>query len=354
MTVPSCRAHSAQARMALTTRQLVFHNTKQEQTMQNTLVIITTGGTIAMRYDPVLGGAVPALTGQELVAAVPPLADLGTIEVVEFANIPSPHMTPALMLSLARKVETQLARPEVAGVVITHGTDTLEESAHLLDLYLDSEKPVCLTAAMRDASGLSPDGPANILCAALTALSPQAKGMGVMVVMNGEIHAARDVVKTHSSVVQTFASPFLGPLGHVDAGEVFFSRAPLHRQTLRPEKLAEDVTLLKLAAGADDFLIRCLVEKGVSAIVLEAPGRGNVPPAVLPGIQLALDKGIPVAVCTRCLGGRALGAYAYEGGGTSLQAMGVILCRLNGLKTRLTLMLALGLTKDKAELASYL
>ena len=322
--------------------------------MPNTLVIITTGGTIAMRYDAALGGSVPALSGKELIEAVPPLAALGTIEVVEFSNIPSPHMTPARMLSLARKVETELARPEVAGVVITHGTDTLEESAYLLDLYLESEKPVCLTAAMRDASGLSPDGPANIHCAALTAFSPQAKGMGVMVVMNGEIHAARDVVKTHSSAVQTFASPFKGPLGCVDHGQVLFSRTPVCRQTLRPEKLAEDVALVKLPAGADDFLVRCLVEKGVSAIVLEAPGRGNVPPAVLPGIQLALNKGIPVAVCTRCLGGRALGVYAYEGGGASLQAMGVMLCELSGLKTRLTLMLALGLGKKATELASLL
>ncbi len=325
--------------------------------MPDTLVIITTGGTIAMCQDASCGGAVPALNGRELCAAVPQLEKAGCVEVLEFANIPSPHMTPALMLSLARTVEKTLARTEVCGAVITHGTDTLEESSHFLDLYLETDKPVCFTAAMRDASGLSPDGPANIYDAALAARSLKARGLGVLVVMNGEIHAARDVTKTDSACVQTFASPW-GPLGRVDEGEVFFLRAPLARETLRPERIMEDVALLKLAAGCDDFLLRCLVDKGVAAIVLEALGRGNVPPAVVPGIQAALDKGIPVVVCSRCPSGRAAAVYAYEGGGAALEKMGVLFSTLNGPKTRISLMLALGCVREKTlkpeQLASHL
>ena len=176
------------------------------------VIVLTTGGTIAMKLDPA-HGIVPAVSGEDLVASVPGLREACPIEVMEFSNIPSPHMTPKRMFELGNKVEELLRHEDILGVVITHGTDTLEETAYLLDLVHNSEKPVCLTGAMRSAAEISPDGPVNLLCAVRTAASSEARGKGVLVVMNEEIHAAREVVKSHSANTETFVSPFWGPLG---------------------------------------------------------------------------------------------------------------------------------------------
>jgi L-asparaginase/archaeal Glu-tRNAGln amidotransferase subunit D len=314
-----------------------------------------------MRLDPE-HGVIPAVSGPELIAAVPPLEAVCPVEVREFANIPSPHMTPAIMLDLARIAEQALAEPDTLGVVITHGTDTMEETAWLLDQYIQGNKPVCVTGAMRSAAEISPDGPKNILCAARCAASPHARGMGTLVVMNEEIHAAREVTKTHTTSVKTFESPFWGPLGYVDEDRVIFRRAPLGRHVIRPAAVAENVHLITLPAGADDFLINCLVDKHVNGtiggtiggIVIETGGRGNVHPAAVPGILRAVQHNIPVVCASRCRAGRVLGVYGYEGGAKRLQEAGVILAgELSGHKARITLMLALGVTGDMQELAEY-
>lgn len=173
--------------------------------MKNSKVyVISTGGTIAMRYDPVRKAVFPAVTGKELLEAVPPLADICPVEVYEFSNIPSTQMSPELMLKLALKVEELLKDEDVLGAVITHGTDTLEETAYFLNLVLKTQKPVCLVGAMRSSAEISPDGPKNILNAVRTAASPDARGKGVLVVLNDEIHSAVDVTKTNSSNVSTF------------------------------------------------------------------------------------------------------------------------------------------------------
>lgn len=321
--------------------------------MNGKVVVCTTGGTIAMRLDPERG-IVPAVSGPELIAAVPPLKDVCPVEVREFANIPSPHMTPKIMLGLALEVEKALAEPDVLGVVVTHGTDTMEETAYLLDLYIDSAKPVCLAGAMRSAAEISPDGPKNILCAVRCAASREARGTGVLVVMNEEIHAAREVTKTHSANPKTFASPFWGPLGYVDEDRVIFRRAPLGQRKIRPAALVEDVHLVKLPAGADDFLINCLVDKGVKGIVIEGSGRGNVHESAVPGIKRAVDAGIAVVLVSRCLGGRVLDVYGYAGSAKRLREIGVILGgEISGQKARIKLILALGVTGDREQLADY-
>ena len=318
------------------------------------VVIVSTGGTIAFKYDPARKGAFPGMTGAELVEAVPSLADVCPVETIEFANMPSPHMTPSLMFKLAQVLDELLSREDAAGAVVTHGTDTLEETAYLLDLTLNTTKPVCLTAAMRSGTSVSPDGPRNILCAVKTAASPRASGTGVLVVMNEEIHAAREVTKTHTANVKSFTSPFWGPLGCVDEDKVIFRRQPLHSQKIRPEKLVEEVYLVKLTAGSDDLLLKCLVQNQAKGIVLEGLGRGNVPPAVVPGIKLALEKSIPVVLTTRSAGGRVLDVYGYEGGARHLKEMGVILAgEISGPKARLKLMLLLGLTKNSLEISKY-
>ncbi|MDR1946897.1 MAG: asparaginase [Desulfovibrio sp.] len=320
--------------------------------MAGKVVVFTTGGTIAMRRDPETGGIVPAVNGPELIAAVPPLAGVCPVEVREFSNMPSPHMTPALMLELGRQAEAALAEADVLGAVVTHGTDTLEESACFLDLYVRSDKALCLTAAMRSAGEVSADGPKNILCAVRTAACPEAAGKGALVVMNEEIHAAREVVKTHSANPKTFASPFWGPLGYVDEDRIIFRRAPLGLQKIHPERIEEDVFLIKLAAGSDDFLFRCLVDKGVKGIVVEGLGRGNVPPGAFAGMKRAVAAGIPVVLTTRCLGGRVLDIYAYDGGVKQQLEAGVIPGgEISGQKARIKLILALGESNDPERLA---
>lgn len=322
--------------------------------MDGKIVIFTTGGTIAMRYDPQTGGDVPAVGGHELIRAVPELQTLGEVEVREFANIPSPHMTPALMLDLAKQVETALSEPDVHGVVVTHGTDTLEETAYFLDVYIDSEKPVCFTAAMRGAGDLSSDGPLNIFCASRVAAAQEARGKGVLVVMNEEIHAARDVTKTHTSRCNTFASPFWGPLGYVDADRLVFHRLSPASQKIRPRNIEEDVHLVTLAAGSDAFLLDCLITKKAAGIVVAGFGRGNVTPAAFHAMERAMAADIPVVITSRCEGGRVLDVYAYEGGVAGQKQAGVILGgEISGQKARIKLILALGVTRDRERLAGY-
>ncbi len=318
------------------------------------VIVISTGGTIAMRYDPIRKAVFPAVTGKELLEAVPPLADLCPVEVYEFSNVPSSHMNPQLMLKLALKVEELLAEDNVLGAVITHGTDTLEETAYFLNLVLKTQKPICVVGAMRSSAEISPDGPKNIFNAVKTAASSDARSKGVLVVLNDEIHSAVEVTKTSSSNVSTFKSPFWGPLGYVDDDRVIFRRSPISLQRIDTKEVIEDVYLVKLAAGTDDFIIQALVDKKVKGIVIEGMGRGNIPPKVVPGIEKAIKGNIPVVLTTRCLTGRVLGVYGYEGAAKPLSEMGVILGGdLSGQKARIKLMLALSKTKDPKELAKY-
>lgn len=209
------------------------------------IIAVTTGGTIAMKLDPKTGGLVPAVSGEDLLAAVPALQSVAKIEVVEESNVPSGHITPQMMFDLAKTIDKLAQRPDVDGFVVTHGTDTLEETAYMLDMTLHTEKPVCVTGAMRGASDTSWDGPGNILAAVKTAASDDAVGQGVLVVLNDVIHAAREVTKTHSVNTDTFQSPWWGPIGHVYFDRVVFKRKSVSRQKIQPNELVPDVYLIK-------------------------------------------------------------------------------------------------------------
>ena len=314
------------------------------------IIVLTTGGTIAMKYDEATGGLIPAVSGKELMAAVPALKELDCeIEVHEFSNVPSGHVTPQMMLDLGKMIN-QLAKDGAAdGFVVTHGTDTLEETAYMLDLTVAEGIPVCVTGAMRGASETSPDGPGNILAAMQAVLTEEAKDAGTLVVLDDEIHAAAEVTKTHSTSTRTFASPFWGPLGRVYIDGVDFRRRVYRQKKIVTEKLEEKVYLLKIAAGMDALLFDCLIEKGAKGIVVEALGCGNVPPAVKCGITAARKAGIVVVLATRVHGGRVLPAYSYEGSAGSMKDLGLLLTHdLSGQKARLKLMLLLG-REDKAE-----
>ena len=304
-----------------------------------------------MRYDARLGGAVPAVSGDELLQLVPGLDAVAQLELIEFSNLPSCHLTPAIMFDLCRLVQRTVERPDLQGVVVTHGTDALEETAYMSDLWVDSNKPVVFTAAMRNNSEIGCDGPRNILAAVRVATCRDAWHAGTLVVFNGRILAARDTIKMHTSNMDAFRSPMLGPVGNVDDDAVVIFRRSLVRQSLRPQRIVTSVDLMRVYGGMDSEFIFWSLERGNRGLVLEAMGQGNVPPALVPGLRAWIDAGRPVVLVSRCPEGRALDTYAYEGGGKQLHNMGVIFGEdLTGQKARIKLMLALGLTSDPKEI----
>lgn len=319
-----------------------------------TVQVVFTGGTISMQIDPQLGAAVPALSGQQILSTVTHLDPNITVRTFDYGQLPGPHVTPAIMWDLAQVVQGFLDDPAIDGVVVTHGTDTLEETAYFLDLLITSEKPVVFTGAMRNISDLGFEGPANLRDAIACAACPPAKGRGVLVCMNEQILAASEATKTHTDEAGTFQSPNFGPLGIVDQGRVHFYRHAIARESIPTARLAERVDLFKFYTGADDRFLRYAVDTGAEGLVVEALGRGNVPPAVVPGIQYALDRGLPVVITSRALRGRVLDAYGYEGAGKRLRHMGVIFADfLSGPKARIKLMLALGATHDPVAVRGY-
>ncbi len=304
-----------------------------------------------MRYDPVKRGAVPALTGDELLQLVPGAREIARLELVEFANLPSTHLTPQMMFDLCGLVNMTLARPDIDGVVVTQGTDALEETAYMADLLLGSTKPLVVTAAMRNNSELGSDGPRNMLAALRVAVCPQAEGAGALIVFNGRILAARDTIKVHTTNMDAFRSPMHGPLGNVDDQSVIIFRRSQVREHLSPDHIEPDVQFLKVCAGMDSRFLMWGLEQGSKGLVIEAMGQGNVPPTMLPGITAWLDAGRSVVLVSRCPEGRAQYSYAYEGGGRQLHDMGVIFgADLTGQKARIKLMLLLGMTSDVGEI----
>jgi L-asparaginase len=299
-----------------------------------------------MRSDPERGGAVPQLTGEEILGRVPGWEAVADVEVREFGLFPGPHMTIERMWELRSAVQ-RAADEGAEGIVITHGTDTIEETAYLLDRSVAVQIPVVITGAMRSISELSWDGPANLMAALRVAAAGEARGRGVMVVLDERVVQGAEVVKTHTEEAGTFESPNWGPLGIVDKGKVLFYRESRRKPMLRPDVPALPVDLIKVVAGADSRLIDASLDSGAKGIVLEALGRGNVPPAVVPGVARWTAAHKPVVVTSRSLRGRVLDTYAYAGGGHELREMGVIFAdHLTGQQARIELILALGADGD--------
>lgn len=324
--------------------------------------LLFTGGTISMRLDPATGAAVPALGAAEILAQVPQLRAVADFETEDFSRLPGPHVTPEQMWRLARRAAAWLERPDIDGLVITHGTDTIEETAYLLDLVLTSDKPVVLVGAMRTVSDPSWDGPANLLAATRVAASPGARGQGVLVVMDDHIITARDVRKVHTESHSAFAAPEFGPLGVVDSGAVIFRRQACPRPAWRDSRadagvrvgrLETRVDLLQAYTGIPAALVDAHTAGDTQGLAIIAFGRGNVPPALVPAIAQAVDRGVLVTVSSRCLSGRVSARYGYEGGGLQLANAGALLVgELSGAKARLLQMVALGGTRNRAEAAA--
>jgi L-asparaginase len=307
------------------------------------VVFIATGGTIAMKIDPVKHAPVPAISGEDLLATVPEVSKYATVEVKNVSNVPSDYMDPIRWSALSREVNAALARPEVAGVIVSHGTDTLEETAYWLDLTVDSDKPVVLIGAQRNASESDFDGPHNLLNAVRIAVDPLSKGKGALLAMNSQINAAREVTKTHTSSVETFKSGDFGLLGEVDFDRIVYSRSPLRRQhvAIKTESMPY-VEIVPMYGGADGYLIKAALDHGAKGLVVEGLGWGNVNQPTFAGIKDAIARGVPVVITSRVPNGRVLPNYGWEGGGKTLVDAGAVMGDdLSPQKARILLMLLL-------------
>lgn len=315
------------------------------------VAVIFTGGTISMKVDERLKSAIPAMSDKEILSMVSGIEKVASIETIHFGSFPGPHMSVERMMELSDMVNQQLSREDIAGVVVTHGTDCLEETAFLLDMKHISDKPVAVTGAMRNGSELGYDGPANLSAAICTVCSEESLGQGVLVVMNNQVYSADEVSKIHTMALDTFMSPDFGPLGIVDSDQVIYYRQKKKRPAHFTGREVKKVALIKTVAGDDGQMIDLLLDDGYEGIIIEAMGRGNVPPLMVPKIKRAIEQDVPVVIVSRCLKGRVLDSYGYNGGGHHLREMGVILGdNMSGQKARLKLMLILNETVKPAEI----
>lgn len=317
--------------------------------------VLSTGGTIAGQgasstsLTQYKAGALP---GAALVKAVPEIGAIADVRVEQIANIGSADMTIAIWLTLAQRIDQILtSEPKTAGIVITHGTNTLEETAYFLNLTVRHEQPVVLVGSMRPSTAISADGPLNLLNAVRTAIAPEARGKGVLVVLNDEINAARDVTKTNTLRVETFRAPELGMLGYVDGDRISVYRAPARRHTTRSEfdvrglKELPPVEIVYSYVQPSPVVIEALLAAGTKGIVFAGTGAGLISSFE----KAALRKGIavgarPVLVrSSRTGNGRVPPNTDYD-------ATMVPADNLNPQKARILLMLALTKTADLREI----
>lgn len=316
------------------------------------ILVLHTGGTIAMSEDE--NGAVAPGKENPLNQFSNFFEGKYELQVENIFNVPSPHMDPTRMLQLQQRIITAYENENIDGVVITHGTDTLEETAYFLDLTVPYTLPIVLTGAMRSANEIGSDGLYNYKTAILTAASPQAEGMGVLVVMNDEIHTARYVTKTHTTNVATFRTPTFGPIGLILRDEAQFFEKLLRHRSVKIDHVVDHVYLFKAYAGMDPELLEMANNDQTKGVVIEALGAGNLPPRVLPALKKLLERNIPVVLVSRSFNGIAQDVYAYEGGGVQLKEMGITFCHgLNGQKARIKLLVGLSAGFEGTELSAF-
>ncbi|HDD0279957.1 TPA: asparaginase [Staphylococcus aureus] len=316
------------------------------------LLVIHTGGTISMSQDQsnkiVTNDINPISMHQDVINQYAQIDELNPF------NVPSPHMTIQHVKQLKDIILEAVTNKYYDGFVITHGTDTLEETAFLLDLILGIEQPVVITGAMRSSNEIGSDGLYNYISAIRVASDEKARHKGVMVVFNDEIHTARNVTKTHTSNTNTFQSPNHGPLGVLTKDRVQFHHMPYRQQALENVNDKLNVPLVKAYMGMPGDIFSFYSREGIDGMVIEALGQGNIPPSALEGIQQLVSLNIPIVLVSRSFNGIVSPTYAYDGGGYQLAQQGFIFSNgLNGPKARLKLLVALSNNLDKAEIKSY-
>lgn len=315
------------------------------------VLVVSTGGTIASEGQE--GGAVPSKRGEGLVASVPELSDYADITVRDVAQRPSFEMDFAVMASMADAVR---AADNADGVVVTHGTDTMEESAYYLDLTLDVDTPVVFTGAQRRPDEVSPDGPANMLTAVRAASNDRLRvAGGVYVAFDETLHTARNVTKGHTSRLGTFVSPETGPVASATRDGFRFHRPPGTETPTLPGGVPDaEVRLVTSAAGVDGRPVRRAIADGADGVVLEGTGLGNTTAQLGDAVGEAITAGVPVVVTSRCHAGATRPVYGASGGGETLRQHGVLFGGdLPAHKARIKLALALEETSDHESLREY-
>ena len=295
------------------------------------LHLLFTGGTISMQRDHSAGGNVPAHKGEALIQFAGELERISPYRVDNWALVPACHLGPDRLWQLRERVREVAESGDVSGIVITQGTDIMEESAYLLDRTLSVPVPVALTGAMRTSGDKGWDGARNLRDAALVAADSASRGRGVLVVFHGKVFAGRTAVKVHTTDVDAFAAPYSAPIGKVDGASVVYSRTPAVPATgndgrvtaLAPKTLQARVALVPMVVGDTGEMLD-LARANHDGVVVVAFGSGNVPPGAVPSIRRWIDEGKPVVLASRCPFGVVTPSYAFEGGGSQLVRMGVI------------------------------
>ncbi|HEY7190872.1 MAG TPA: type II asparaginase [Vicinamibacterales bacterium] len=316
------------------------------------VAILATGGTIAGAGDASgYGYKAGAFKVEDLLKAVPKIGDLAELSGEQVASIGSQDMNDKVWLTLAARINELLGGASTDGIVITHGTDTMEETAYFLDLVVKSDKPVVLVGSMRPATAISPDGPANLYDGVAVAADRRAKGRGVMVVLNDEIHSARNVTKTNTTSLQTFVSPNRGPAGFVHTGKIaWFEPINDKKHTARSEFSVQGVSTLPRVdiiyahSNMQADLIAAAIKNGARGLVIAGVGDGNMSQAALDALAAAVKSGVVVVRSTRLERGMVLRNNEVNDDKMGFVASG----ELNPPKSRVLLQLALMNTKDPA------
>ena len=318
--------------------------------MPKKILVLHTGGTISMQADD--SGAVVTSQENPMNHVTNPLEGV-EVHALDFFNLPSPHIKPKHMLALYQKIKEEADHYD--GFVITHGTDTLEETAYFLDTMEVPHKPIVLTGAMRSSNELGSDGVYNYLSALRVASDDKATDKGVLVVMNDEIHAAKYVTKTHTTSVSTFQTPIHGPLGLIMKHEILYFKTAEPRVRFDLDRIQGLVPIIPVYAGMTEELLDLLPIDQLDGLIIQAFGAGNVPKETSQKLNALIQEGLPIALVSRCFNGIAEPVYAYEGGGVCLQNAGVFFVKeLNAQKARLKLLIAINAGLRGEELRAYM
>lgn len=315
--------------------------------MAKRLLILHTGGTISMKEGE--NGKVSPSARNPLLDALERLNHPAELHQESVFNVPSPHITLDHWVVLKDRIEKAVNEEHFDSIVITHGTDTLEETAYFLDLALNINVPIAITGAMRSSNELGSDGLINLQSAILVALSEDSKGKGVLVVMNDEVHHAKFVTKTHTTNVATFQTPTFGPCGLITKNSVIYFQKLTAYESFPMQKITKNnIQLVKAYTGMDSFLLEQLAYHGCDGVVIEALGAGNLPPTSLKGVHALLEANIPVVLVSRAFHGVTQDVYDYLGGGKELKQQGVIFTTgLSGQKARIKLLVLLNQQREK-------
>lgn len=328
------------------------HNSEEKRRLP-TIVIIATGGTIAgiaAKASHTIGYTAGMLKIEDLAVALPDMGHIANICTEQFCSIDSKDITEQVWLQLKERISILLAEDSVDGIVVTHGTDTMEETAYFLNLLIKSEKPVVLVGAMRPATAISADGPLNLLDAVRVAADLHSQGQGVLVVMNGEIYGARDVVKTNTLNVATFCSFAAGALGYVEAGRVNYFSHSERRHTFNSEFVIENITKLPRVdiiyahANDDVVLVAAAVAAGAKGIIHAGMGNGSIHSGTEPGLIAAIKQGLVVVKSSRVISGSVISPCLDDA------AKYVTGSNLTPQKARVLLQIALTMTSQKEQL----